>query len=149
MKKKIFIDGEEGTTGLQINERLLKHPEVDILKIGHKVRKNPNFRKKMMLESDLTFLCLPDHAALESYSLVKDEIYKRPIIIDSSTAHRVSEDWIYGLPEISNEHKMKISNAKNISIPGCYATGVTTLLNPLLKNLYLLVLPNNHYINVL
>ena len=134
MKKKIFIDGEEGTTGLQIYKKLSIHPEIEILKINEENRKDLVARQKMMELSDLTFLCLPDEASKEAVSIAKKTKENCPIISDASSAHRISEDWLYGLPELSKNHKNKFLNAKNISVPGCYASGVTLLLNPLIEN---------------
>ena len=134
MKKKIFIDGEEGTTGLQIYKKLSIHPEIEVLKIDEKYRKDYEKRKRMMELSDVTFLCLPDQAAKEAVNICNGLGNKSPILIDSSSAHRISKDWVYGLPEISSKQKENISIAKRISVPGCYATGATVLLSPLLKS---------------
>ena len=135
MKKKIFIDGEEGTTGLQINAKLSSHPNIELLSIDSEKRKDLKERQKMMGLSDLTFLCLPDEAAINAVKISKDlPLSDIPIIIDASSAHRISEDWTYGLPELSKYQKEKISNSRNISVPGCYATGANILINPLIKN---------------
>ena len=135
MKKKIFIDGEEGTTGLQINAKLSSHPEVELLNIDLEKRKDPKERQKMMSLSDLTFLCLPDEAAVDAVKISRDlPLSDCPIIIDASSAHRISKDWVYGLPELSNIQKQKISNSRKVSVPGCYATGANVLINPLIKN---------------
>ncbi len=135
MKKKIFIDGEEGTTGLQINAKLASHPNVELLKIASKKRKDKKERQKMMSLSDLTFLCLPDEAAIDSVKLLKElPISNCPIVIDASSAHRVSNEWVYGLPELSKKQKEKIKKAKKISVPGCYATGANILIHPLIKS---------------
>ena len=134
MKKKIFIDGEEGTTGLQISEKLLKHPDIDILKIDRINRKNPIERRKLMESSDLTFFCLPDDAAKDALTIAKSLTSKKPIIIDASTAHRINPDWVYGLPELNSRQKELIANSRQISVPGCYASGATLLINPLIRN---------------
>ena len=132
MKKKIFIDGEEGTTGLEIYKKLSVHPEIQILRIKQKDRKDPVARQNLMELSDLTFLCLPDEASKQAVNIAKKAGANCPIIIDSSSAHRVSKDWLYGLPELSK--KNNFLNAKKISVPGCYASGATVLINPLIKN---------------
>ena len=130
MKTKIFIDGSEGTTGLRIYERFEGRDDIELLKISSELRKDVNERKRLINESDITFLCLPDAAAKESVSLVENENVK---IIDTSTAHRTEEGWAYGYPELSNEHRDAIKNGKRIAVPGCYATGFITIIYPLIK----------------
>ena len=131
MKKKIFIDGEEGTTGLQIYERLENHPYIELLKIKSKNRKSLSAKKILMKEADLVFLCLPDVASIETVALGKELKEHCPIFIDASTAHRTSREWSYGLPELSNEYRNKIKNSNKIAIPGCYASGANLLIYPL------------------
>ncbi len=128
MKKKIFIDGSEGTTGLRIHERFQNRDDIEILKISSELRKDINERKRLINESDITFLCLPDAAAMESVSLVENEDV---IIIDTSTAHRTNEGWAYGFPELSEAHYNAIKNSKRIAVPGCYASGFISLVYPL------------------
>lgn len=128
MKTKIFIDGSEGTTGLRIHERFQGRDDIELLKIDPELRKDPNERKRLINESDITFLCLPDAAAKESVSLVENE---NVVIIDTSTAHRTEEGWAYGFPELSEEHKEKVIKGKRIAVPGCYATGFISLVYPL------------------
>ena len=125
---KVFIDGSEGTTGLRIFERFMGRDDIELLKIDPELRKDPAERKRLINESDITFLCLPDEAAKESVSLVEND---NVIIIDTSTAHRTNEDWAYGFPELSAEHKDKLVNGKRIAVPGCYATGFISLVYPL------------------
>ncbi|MCX7615445.1 MAG: N-acetyl-gamma-glutamyl-phosphate reductase [Clostridiales bacterium] len=127
---KIFIDGQEGTTGLRIHERLKARSDIELLTIKEDLRKDLSERSRLINESDITFLCLPDDAARESVSLVKNEKVR---IIDSSTAHRVSEGWIYGLPELSERRYESVKNAKRLSVPGCHATGFNVLVYPLIK----------------
>ena len=129
MKTKIFIDGSEGTTGLRIYERFANRDDIELLKISSDLRKDPAERKRLINESDITFLCLPDAAAKESVSLVENE---NVVIIDTSTAHRTEEGWAYGFAELSEEHKNKIINGKRIAVPGCYATGFISLIYPLI-----------------
>jgi N-acetyl-gamma-glutamyl-phosphate reductase len=131
MKKfKVFIDGQEGTTGLEINERMEKRNDVEILTIDPGKRKDSAERGKYLNEADLVFLCLPDDAAKESVSLIKNPETR---VIDPSTAHRVTEGWDYGIPELSPEHRKAIIKSKRVANPGCYATGFTMLMYPLVK----------------
>ena len=109
MKTKIFIDGSEGTTGLRIHERFAGRDDVEILPIASELRKDAGERKRLINESDITFLCLPDAAARESVSLIENENVR---IIDTSTAHRTEEGWAYGFPELSGEFRDKISKGK-------------------------------------
>ncbi len=134
MKKKIFIDGEEGTTGLQIFEKLSNHPDILVLSIDHKDRKEPLKRKKLMKTSDLTFFCLPDEVSKESFEIAQSLGADCPIIIDASTAHRINPDWVYGLPELNFKQKDLIANSKQICVPGCYASGANLLISPLIRN---------------
>ena len=128
-KTKIFIDGSEGTTGLRIFERFEGRDDIELLKIDSELRKDLNERKRLINESDVTFLCLPDAAAIEAVSLVENE---NTIIIDASTAHRTNEGWAYGFPELSEGHKEAIKNGKRIAVPGCYATGFISLVYPMI-----------------
>ena len=129
MKTKIFIDGSEGTTGLRIYERFEGRDDVELLKISSELRKDVNERKRLINESDITFLCLPDVAAKESVSLVENENVR---IIDTSTAHRTEEGWAYGFAELSDGHREAIKNGKRIAVPGCYATGFISLVYPMI-----------------
>ncbi len=133
MLKKVFIDGKEGTTGLQIYERLDKHPNVEILKINPDKRKCLLEKKKIMEKADLVFLCLPDKASRETVDLGEQLEDNCPIFIDASTAHRTSTMWSYGLPELSEEYRNSIINSKLIAVPGCYATGSNLIIFPLTK----------------
>ena len=128
-KVKIFIDGSEGTTGLRIYERFEGRDDIELLKISSELRKDVNERKRLINESDITFLCLPDAAAKESVSLVENENVK---IIDTSTAHRTEEGWAYGFPELSGNHREAIAKGKRIALPGCYATGFISLVYPMI-----------------
>jgi len=128
MKKKIFIDGSEGTTGLRIYERFEGRDDIELLRISSELRKDVAERKRLINASDITFLCLPDAAARESVSLVENE---QVIIIDTSTAHRTEEGWSYGFPELSKQHRQNIKEGKRIAVPGCYATGFISLVYPM------------------
>jgi len=129
MKPKIFIDGREGTTGLQIYDRLIRRSDIDLLIIDESKRKDINERKRLINEADLVFLCLPDEAARESVSLI-DNINTR--VIDASTAHRTSTDWVYGFAELSKHQREKIKNSRRIANPGCHATGIIASVYPLI-----------------
>ncbi len=128
MKKKIFINGSEGTTGLRIFERFEKREDIELLKIPSESRKDPKVVKQFIHDSDITFLCLPDAAAREAVALAEDEDV---ILIDTSTAHRTEAGWAYGYPELSKEHREAIRTGKRIAVPGCHATGFITLVYPL------------------
>ena len=129
MKTMIFIDGSEGTTGLRIFERFTNRDDVELLKISSELKKDLNERKKLINESDITFLCLPDKAAIESVSLVENDHVR---ILDTSTAHRTATGWAYGFAELSNEHRQAIKVGKRVAVPGCHATGFISLVYPLI-----------------
>ena len=116
MKHKVYIDGQAGTTGLQLRQKLQNHKDVEILLISEELRKDEAERKRLMNEAEVVFLCLPDDAAREAVKLVENP---NTCIIDASTAHRTDPDWVYGFPELSPLHKEKIRHAKRIANPGC------------------------------
>lgn len=132
-KYTIYVDGQAGTTGLQINERLVNHPNVEILKIDEDKRKDLNERKKLINAADIVFLCLPDAAAIEAVSLVEPH-NDHTKILDASTAHRISPDWVYGIPELSNTSRERIASAFRVAVPGCYASSFILPLYPLVQN---------------
>ena len=134
MKKDIFIDGETGTTGLQVHEKLTKHPNVNIMLVDQSKRKDISYKKEMLAQSDVTFLCLPDESSLETVKIADELGDKSPIIIDSSTVHRTNPNWAYGLPELGNDYRKKIENSKRIASPGCYPTGANVILKPLISS---------------
>ncbi|MCB4822906.1 N-acetyl-gamma-glutamyl-phosphate reductase [Roseicella aerolata] len=129
----VFIDGEAGTTGLQIRERLNLLPHVAVRSIDPARRKDPEARRALMAEVDLVVLCLPDDAAKESAALAASLGADAPRLLDASTAHRVDPDWAYGLPELSSEQAKLIAAAPRVSNPGCYPTGAILLLRPLVE----------------
>jgi N-acetyl-gamma-glutamyl-phosphate reductase len=129
--KSIFIDGEAGTTGLGIRDRLAAVPEVVVKSIAPEKRKDPAARKEMMADVDLVVLCLPDDAAKESVALADELGPDSPKIVDAATAHRVAPGWVYGFAELAPGHAEKIANANRVSNPGCYPTGGIALLRPL------------------
>lgn len=130
MTFKIFIDGGEGTTGLKIRERFKDRVDLEILSIDEDKRKDSAQRKKMINESDITFLCLPDQASREAVSMIENDHTR---IIDASTAHRVAPGWVYGFPELSKDHREKIKKAKRVAVPGCYASGFIACVYPLVE----------------
>jgi N-acetyl-gamma-glutamyl-phosphate reductase len=130
--KTIFIDGEAGTTGLGIRERLLRVPGVELRSIADDRRKDPGARREMMEAVDLVVLCLPDAAAKESVALADSLGANAPKIIDASTAHRVTPDWVYGFPEMAPDQAARVASAARVANPGCYPTGAIALLRPLI-----------------
>lgn len=127
--KKVFIDGQAGTTGLQLKKKLLSHPFVELLEIDEEKRKDALERKKLMNSADVVFLCLPDDAAKEAVKLVTNP---DTVIIDASTAHRTADGWTYGFPELSEKHFEDIKISKRIANPGCHATGFISIVYPLI-----------------
>lgn len=138
MKYKVFIDGKEGTTGLRIYERFQNRDDIEIINISDELRKDPNERKKCINSSDITFLCLPDDAAIEATNLCENPKTK---IIDASTAHRTNPLWAYGFPELGQDFYNKIKNSNRVAVPGCYASGFMSIVYPLVK----LGICNNDY----
>lgn len=130
MTYKVFVDGQEGTTGLKINERLEKHNDIQMLYIDPEKRKDPQERSKLLNEADIVFLCLPDTAARESVSLIRNNTTR---VLDASTAHRTDSKWAYGLPELGTAYRESVKTSMRVSVPGCYATGFNVLVYPLIK----------------
>jgi N-acetyl-gamma-glutamyl-phosphate reductase len=130
-KVKVFIDGESGTVGLQIYERLENRSDIELLKINPELSESPQERKKLLNEADFVFLCLPDEPAKESVSMIDNPNTR---VIDASTAHRTNDEWDYGFPELSAEHAEKIRSSKRVANPGCYASGFIALIYPLVQS---------------
>lgn len=129
----VFVDGQEGTTGLQIRERLAAHGGVRLLEIEPERRKDPARRRECINAADLVFLCLPDAAARESVALL-DPDNPRTRIVDASTAHRVAGGWTYGLPELGREQRAAVRAARRVANPGCHAAGFILALAPLVAS---------------
>lgn len=126
---KVYIDGQEGTTGLKILERFSGRNDIELLKIAEEKRKDADERRKMINSSDYTFLCLPDAAAKEAVAMAGDNVR----IIDASTAHRTNPAWAYGFPELGKEFREKIAKSNRVAVPGCYASGFASMVYPLVK----------------
>ena len=130
MKPKVYIDGQEGTTGLQIYDRLGGREDIELLLIDPDKRKDLTERKKLINAADLVFLCLPDAAAIEAVSLIENGSTR---VIDASTAHRTAAGWDYGFPELSPEHRANIVKSKRVANPGCHASGFISSVYPLVR----------------
>ena len=144
-RSSVFIDGEAGTTGLGIRERLLAVGEIQIKSLSDAHRKDPAARRDIMAEVDLVVLCLPDAAAKESTALAEGLGRDAPKLLDASTAHRVDPSWVYGFPEMLPGQAKKIAAAAKVSNPGCYPTGAIALLRPLVDAG---LLPSDHPVSI-
>lgn len=131
MAAKVYIDGQEGTTGLKILERFKGRNDIELLRIDPEKRKDNDERKRLINASDFTILCLPDAASIEAVSFIENENTR---VIDASTAHRTNPEWAYGFPELSEAHREKIRASKRVAVPGCYASGFLSMAFPLVKN---------------
>jgi len=130
MAIRVFVDGHEGTTGLQIHERLAGRDDVELLVIDPARRKDPAARAELLNAADVAFLCLPDAAAREAVALVENT---RTLVIDASTAHRILPDWAYGVPELAPEYRERIRTFKRIAVGGCHATAFLLAVRPLVR----------------
>ena len=128
---KVFIDGSAGTTGLRIRERLSGRKDLELLTLSEELRKDANARKDMLNTADIAFLCLPDAAAVEAVSLIDSD---HVAVIDTSTAHRVSDGWAYGFAELSDAHRQAIVSSKRVANPGCHASGFIAGVYPLVSH---------------
>ena len=127
---KIFIDGSAGTTGLRIRERLCERRDIELMILPEETRKDPAARREMLNNSDISFLCLPDAAAVEAVSLIENP---DTVVIDTSTAHRTADGWVYGMPELTGL-RGKIRTSTRIANPGCHASGFIALVRPLVES---------------
>ncbi len=128
MKHRVFVDGQEGTTGLRINEYLANRTDIEVLRIDAERRKDAAERARLLNAADVAFLCLPDGAAREAVALVTNP---KTCVIDASTAHRIQEGWAFGLPELAADQRDKIRQSKRIANPGCHASAFILLMRPL------------------
>ena len=127
-RPRIFVDGEHGTTGLRIHERLADRDDIERLHIAHGDRRDPDMRERLLREADIAILCLPDDASREAAAMVEGHGTR---LIDASTAHRTDPDWTFGFVELTAGHAERIAGADRVSNPGCYSTGAIALLRPL------------------
>ena len=130
LKKRVFIDGSAGTTGLRIRERLALRADLELVVLSEELRKDVAARREALNSADVAFLCLPDAAAVEAVSLVENP---ETVIIDTSTAHRTADGWEYGFPELAGRRE-RIAAAKRIANPGCHASGFIALVEPLVRS---------------
>lgn len=128
MKTKVYIDGQSGTTGLQIYDRIGQRKDLELLRIPEELRHDPDERKKYLNSADIVFLCLPDEGAREAVSFIDNPNVR---VIDASTAHRTNPDWTYGYPELSKAQRAAIRTSKRVANPGCHATGFISTTAPL------------------
>jgi N-acetyl-gamma-glutamyl-phosphate reductase len=131
---KVYIDGSAGTTGLRIQDRLSAREDIELSVLPYEDRRDTEKRRAATAEADLTILCLPDDAAIEAAAWAKEENTK---VVDASTAHRVNENWAFGLPEMTPDQRDKIAASSNVSNPGCYPTGMILSIRPLIENGFL------------
>lgn len=128
MTANVFIDGEAGTTGLQIRERLAARSDIVLMSLPERARKDAGARAEMLNAADIVILCLPDDAAREAVGMIQND---RVRVIDASSAHRSAPDWVYGFPEIDRDQTARIADAARVTNPGCYALASVALLHPL------------------
>lgn len=138
---KVYIDGQEGTTGLKILEWFKDRTDIELLRIDEDKRKDNDERKRLINSSDYTFLCLPDAAAKEAVAMADERVR----IIDASTAHRTNPDWAYGFPELGADLREKIVKSNRVAVPGCYASGFASMVYPLVK---LGIMPKDYPVSV-
>lgn len=130
MATKVYIDGQSGTTGLQIYDRIGSREDLTLMRIEEEKRHDPDERKKYLNDADIVFLCLPDSGAREAVSMIENPNVR---VIDASTAHRVSDGWTYGFPELSKEQREAIRRSRRVANPGCHATGFISCAAPLVR----------------
>src|SRR4029453_12610741 len=128
MSTRVFVDGQEGTTGLRIHEYLAQRGDVEVLRVAPKLRKDNAERARLLNAADVAFLCLPDAAAREAVALIDNP---KTCVIDASTAHRTASGLVFGPPELAADQRGRIRESKRLSNPGCHSTGFILLLRPL------------------
>ena len=128
MSIRVFVDGQEGTTGLRIHEYLAARSDVEVLRAAPELRKDAGERKRLLNAADVAFLCLPDTAARESVAMIDNP---RTCVIDASTAHRTDPGWVFGMPELAPDQRKGIRGSKRLANPGCHSTGFILLMRPL------------------
>ena len=128
MSTRVFVDGQEGTTGLRIHEYLAQRSDIEVLRAAQELRKDAAERARLLNAADIAFLCLPDAAAREAAALVSNP---NTCLIDASTAHRTASNWVYGLPELAPVQRDRLRASKRVANPGCHATGFILLVRPL------------------
>ena len=128
---KVYIDGSAGTTGLRIQDRLATRDDIEVTILPEGDRRDPKLRRDATANADLTILCLPDEAAIDAAVWASEANTK---VVDASTAHRVNDEWVFGLPEMTPDQREAIKNARNVSNPGCYPTGMILSIRPLIEN---------------
>ena len=131
MSYKIFIDGEAGTTGLQVRERLLSHPDAELIQLADADRKDASHRRDAMAAADAVILCLPDESAMEAVDMASGMDCR---IIDASTAHRTADGWVYGFPELTTGQRDRIAASRHIANVGCYASAMIAMIRPLTEH---------------
>ena len=141
-KPSIFVDGEHGTTGLKIHERLADRDDLALLRIAHEDRRDASARERLLRDADIAILCLPDEASREAAAMVDGHGTR---LIDASTAHRTNPDWTFGFAELTAGQKERIAGSSRVSNPGCYSTGAIALLRPLTQAG---VLPRDHLVTI-
>ena len=129
--KKIYIDGQAGTTGLRIRERLAERNDITLMILPEDKRKDTEARREMLNTADIVFLCLPDAASIEAVSMIENPAVR---VLDTSTAHRTNPAWAYGFPELDADFMKKIQSSNRIAVPGCHASGFIALVRPLVQS---------------
>ena len=134
MKRKVYVDGQEGTTGLRINERLQEREDIELIRMDPLLRKDPAQRRRLLNEADVAILCLPDEASREAVGMIENPNTR---VLDTSTAFRTADGWAYGFPELGPQQREKIKASRRVAVPGCHATGFISIVFPLVAGSFL------------